>query len=221
MSSSSNVDKAALVVAGFALLVSGYTACEQNKLQATGLTLQQKLQHEVETQTLIHDQYELCRDLDKIRVEQPQISHLLALPTKAGVSEWANYDLFRANVKAIVSKNRPPTKSDGGASDEWLAAAATLYLQEHAVALHVFDIYEQTLLQFGAAESAQDKERTKVLRDLLDYYEQKLLRNPRLRYHWSHGGEDLMDPSTKTRYAANVVAAFPKDPTDALSVFDP
>ncbi|PYQ28836.1 MAG: hypothetical protein DMF56_14275 [Acidobacteria bacterium] len=35
------------------------------------LTFQKRLEHEIATQTLIHNQYELCRVLDLLRVDHP------------------------------------------------------------------------------------------------------------------------------------------------------
>ena len=77
--------------------------------------------------------------------------------------------------------------------------------------------YEQTLLQRELAENATVEARLKVLNDLADYYEKRMLRNPRLRYHWDHGGSDMMDRKTRDRYDKNVREAFADDPTDTKS----
>ena len=59
---------------------------------------------------------------------------------------WANYVLFRNSVARLEAAR------DAGATtrDE-------LYLKEHAVALHVFDIYEQTKLQLDEALDCFDQ----------------------------------------------------------------
>jgi hypothetical protein len=81
---------------------------------------------------------------------------------------------------------------------------AALYLKEHATALHVCDIYEQTLLQLDLALRARDRRRKKVLSELVDYYERKMLRSPRLRFHWRNGGSDMMEEPTVQRFIAQV-----------------
>jgi hypothetical protein len=175
------------------------------------LQAQRKLEHETAAQTLIHDQYELCRALDEMRVETPEMSHMLALPeqSKAG-DPWGNYDLFKAKVKSHV-------ESQGKISD---GRRAKFYLQEHAVALHVVDIYEQTLFQRQLAKEAGDALRENILRSLCEYYEQRMLRNPRFRYHWDHGASDMMESSTRDVFDVKVRKAFPNDPTDDTSPID-
>lgn len=168
---------------------------------------QRSLGHETSTQTLIHDQYELCRVLDVLRVDHPEVSHMLALPAQTGTETWGNYYLFKNHVRSLILA--------GGAVTD--AAKMRLYLQEHAVALHVFDIYEQTLYQRELAEKAGDRNRFEVLNMLAEYYEGRMLRSPRLRFHWDHGGADMMEKSTRDRYDERVRKAYPNDPVDNKS----
>jgi hypothetical protein len=168
------------------------------------------LAYDSATQQIVHNQYELCRVLDQLRVEHPEISHMLALPSQDPASPpWANYEIFKRKVRSALTaeSKTPATDRD------------KLYLQEHAVALHVFDIYEQTVIQWQAASVAGDQERAEILKMLVDYYEGRMLRNPRLRYHWNHGGSDMLEESTRRRYSANVLdkKRFPSDWTDATS----
>jgi hypothetical protein len=169
------------------------------------LKFQRRLEHETSSQTLIHDQYELCRVLDVLRVEHPEVSHMLALPAQSGDEPWVNYALFKSCVRVMLEKQGP--------IDE--GTMARLYLQEHATALHVCDIYEQTLYQRELAEAARDRRRFHILDTLAQYYETRMLRNPRLRYHWDHGTSDMMEKSTRDRYDEKVRRAYPKDPIDA------
>jgi hypothetical protein len=176
-------------------------------LSLYALKVQRELGHEISTQTLIHDQYELCRILDQMRVEHPELSHMLALPSVSGTEVWANYYQFKKNVRSIFDEKSLPDPSE----------QAKLYLKEHAVALHVFDIYEQTLLQRDLARKASDEGRFEFLDSLAKYYDARMLRNPRLRFHWDHGGSDMMEAETRMRYDKEVRQAFPNDPIDDKS----
>jgi hypothetical protein len=172
---------------------------------------QKRLEHETATQTMIHDQYELCRGLDEMRVATPEMSHMLALPAQAeGAETWANYALFKSKVKQHMEAQGKCTES----------TRSKFYLQEHAVALHICDIYEQTLFQHQLATEARDGQRALILLSLCEYYEKRVLRNPRLRYHWDHGASDMMEESTRKTYDAKVRNAFPKDSVDNQSPID-
>ncbi|MFL6234057.1 MAG: hypothetical protein ACJ76N_13060 [Thermoanaerobaculia bacterium] len=190
------LESISLIAAGIAVAISVYA-----------LKVQRELEHETSTQTLIHAQYELCRALDQMRVEHPELSHMLALPAQSGKETWTNYYEFKKRVRGIFEDK------DGKSALE----QNNLYLKEHAVALNVFDIYEQTLWQRQLAEKASDQGRFRVLDMLANYYEKRMLRNPRLRYHWDHGGSDMLEKETRNRYDKKVRQAFPSDPIDNKS----
>ena len=171
------------------------------------LTFQRRLGHEISTQTLIHDQYELCRVLDVLRVDHPEVSHMLALPVREGDDTWKNYGIFKMQVRRLI-------EAEGLDKD---AARSRLYLKEHATALHVCDIYEQTLYQRQLAEKAGDNHRFEVLDMLARYYETGMLRNPRLRYHWDNGASDMTEQSTRDRYDRMVRGAYPNETADTTS----
>jgi hypothetical protein len=192
-------------------VIVGFLSLVAVAISVYALKAQKDLGHETATQTLIHDQYALCRVLDQMRVEFPETSHVLALPAQSGDNVWKNYHLFKAGVRKLLVK-------DGGAATD--SDRAKLYLQEHAVALHVFDIYEQTMYQHSLAEEAGDKARAGVLSMLVEYYEKRMLRNPRLRFHWDNGGSDMMETSTRDRYDEKVRKAFPTDKPDDTSPLD-
>jgi hypothetical protein len=170
------------------------------------LTFQRRLGHETSTQTLIHDQYELCRVLDLERVEHPEVSHMLALPAQKG-DIWRHYRTFKTQVRHLIEAQGAITEG----------ARSRLYLEEHATALHVCDIYEQTLFQRELAKTAGDQNRFAVLDMLAQYYETRMLRNPRLRYHWDNGASDMMEQSTRDRYDEKVRKAYPHESADPKS----
>jgi hypothetical protein len=188
-----------LVVSIFAFFVSLFT-----------LFWNRRMGHEVTTQRLIHDQYELCRVLDVLRVDHPEVSHVLALPMESGDKPWKNYELFKSYVRQLISGNGPVKEAD----------RVRVYLQEHATALHVYDIYEQTLFQRDLAKRAGDKSRFEVLDTLAHYYESRTLRNPRLRFHWEKGASDMMEKSTQKRYDEKVKQPYPDDVADDKSPLD-
>jgi hypothetical protein len=151
-----------------------------------------KLAYDNATQQIIHDQYELCRVLDQLRVEHPELSHMLALPASDPADPWKNYRVFKEKVGVVLSEGKNTITA---------ADRDKLILQEHAVALHVFDIYEQTVYQWQAAAAVKDNQRAEILKMLVEYYEGRMLRNPRLRYHWNHGGADMLEENpTRQRY---------------------
>lgn len=133
---------------------------------------------------------------------------MLALPTEGGSDTWKHYRTFKTQVRHLLEAEGPITE----------AARSRLYLKEHAMALHVCDIYEQTLLQRQLAETAGDKNRFKFLDMLAEYYEQRMLRNPRLRYHWDNGASDMMEETpTRVRYEERVRKAYPDEVADLRS----
>src|SRR5262249_52069064 len=145
-----------------------------------------------------------------LRVEHPEMSHMLALPAQSGEEPWKNYNLLKRSVRRLFLH-------DGSLTE---VTRARVYLQEQATALHVCDIYEQTLYQRKLAKQAGDKSRFKVLDMLAEYYEGRLLRNPRLRFHWDNGASDMMEESTLKRYDENVRTAYRRDFKDGRSPLD-
>ena len=140
---------------------------------------------------------------------------MLAVPArstekKSSERTWENYELFKTQVRCLL-------EGDGPITDK---VRIRLYLQEHATALHVCNIYEQTLEQRSLAERAHDKGRLEVLNGLVKYYEDRMLRNPRLRFHWEHGASDMMEESTRNQYEKNVRKRHPHDPVDDESPLD-
>lgn len=174
------------------------------------LSFNRRLEHETSSQTLIHDQYELCRVLDVLRVDNPDLSHMLPLPAQTGGDTWKHYEVFKQLVRSIHEAAGPITE----------ASRARMYLREHATALDVCNIYEQTLLQRELAQRARDKGRFSILDGLARYYEERMLRSPRMRFHWDNGASDMMEQGTRDRYDKNVRNSYPGDRIDAKSPLD-
>ena len=174
------------------------------------LKFNRRMEHEVATQTLIHDQYELCRQLDLLRIDHPEVSHMLPLPAQGGEQPWKIYEVFRRHVRTMVAQDGPITD----------AMRSRMYLKEHAIALDVCNIYEQTLLQRELAKEADDAHRFKVLDELAEYYEKKMLRSPRMRFHWDNGASDMMEIKTRKRYDEKVRGAYPAEKADSRLPFD-
>lgn len=69
------------------------------------------------------------------------------------------------------------------------AARSRLLLSERAVAIVIFDLFEETCYQHERATKQGDPDRVDFLKTVLDYFTGRLLANPRLRWLWSaHGG---------------------------------
>jgi hypothetical protein len=180
------------------------------RMELETLNFTRKMEHEIAAQTLIHDQYELCRQLDLLRVEHPDVSHMLPLPAPGSDDEWQDYEQLRRHVRTIVANGGPVTE----------AMRSRMYLKEHAIALDVCNIYEQTLLQRQLAKDAGDQNRFKVLDDLTIYYESKMLRSPRMRFHWDSGASHMMEDRTRQRYDEQVRKPYPNEKPDHRLPFD-
>lgn len=189
-----------VIVALLALTISSW-------LQRESIQESTRLTYSNATQQIIHDQYELCRILDQMRVEHPEISHMMAIPAESNTADpWINYRDFKIKVANFIKQSKDPISAD------------QLYLEESAIALHIFDIYEQTLFQWKTSIEAGDSARSIDLKMLINYYEGRMLRNPRLRYHWHHGGSDILEenPSRK-RFKEMVEQRYAQDWIDNKS----
>jgi hypothetical protein len=163
-----------------------------------------QLAYDNSTQQIIHAQYGLCREIDQIRLDHPELSHMFELPTTNLANPWTNYQITKEMVSRILLDKIGNRKLKAADKDN-------IVLKERAVGLRVFDIYEQTILQWQVAEAAKDEKRANLLKSLVEYYEQRMLRNPRLRYHWLHGGSDMMEEATRNRYNQNVGIDLPEN----------
>jgi hypothetical protein len=85
---------------------------------------------------------------------------------------------------------------------------AEFILKEMAFANFIFGNYEYTLVQYNDANKNRDFNKAAFLKDILDFFRLKILRNPRLLYLWdSHGGNLSIyyAKTTKEDYDKNIL----------------
>jgi hypothetical protein len=144
------------------------------------------------TQSLNHvdslrRQYDEFNELSALRIEYPEVSHVLELPEL--------YESVRLRVAAQMRSQEPSQRS-------------ATELRERAVALRVFELYEQTLYHRKIAAECGNKNDVDFFDEVLSYMTERLLRNPRLAYFWCHdSGEGLatyFEPHTRDHYDLHV-----------------
>jgi len=127
----------------------------------------------------IRKEYEFYYEFERLEIENWQLSHIFALP------EW--YD---ENIKLVSSSL---TTLDAG-------KRAELLLKERAIARFIFTNFEEIMYESRHARQVGDSERAAFLEEVLDYFTDRLLRNPRLLYQWSpDGGKLAADFESDTR----------------------
>jgi len=155
---------------------------------------------------MIKSQYATYYELGRLEVENPQLSHIFAMPN------W--YDRASRSVAALV-----------GPLDE--KKREELILKERAFARIIFTHYEDLFFQWRHASRMGDTERVVFLGEALDYYTSRVLRNPRLLYLWSEKGANLgidFEDETREHYNAHVLhdPALPlKETPDRAGPFEP
>jgi len=117
----------------------------------------------------INDVYEEYRAGFNLQIEWPEISHLYA------VSDYSQ--TCAAAALATSSRSREER--------------ALLRLREQSVALSLFVSFERFLFLRNQAVAVGDSARAAFLQINVDYYTERLLRNPRLRWLWSPSGGGL------------------------------
>lgn len=147
--------------------------------------------HEVTT-GIISEYYSSLRALTEVQLREWRLAHIFE------VAE--NYVAISAMLQEVA-----PEQTDR-------EARVALALNERAVALTIFGIYEYVVYQLTAAKEAGDQARAGFLSEAADYFTGRLLPNPRLRYLWSHGGGNLeceFEEAIRNHYHQNV-AVSPK-----------
>lgn len=89
---------------------------------------------------------------------------------------------------------------------------AELLVRERAVAIRVFTLFEQTCYYRDSARKDGDRERLAFLEEVLAYFTNRLLLNPRLRYLWAKGGGNLQiyfEPETVSFYTSCISTGGP------------
>ena len=136
---------------------------------------------------MIKNQYATYYELGKLEIENPQLSHVFALPG------W--YDQVTKSVAASVGPLNPIKREE-------------LLIKERAMARIIFLHYEDVLYQWKHATKMGDTERAIFLKEVLSYYTGRVLRNPRLLYFWSEKGANLeadFENETREHYNDHVL----------------
>ncbi|CAN2044579.1 hypothetical protein GMMP13_1500003 [Candidatus Magnetomoraceae bacterium gMMP-13] len=146
--------------------------------------LSRKSQNEVMYSTSIYKQYNIFDKLSDMVGQHWEFTHLLALHDR--------YDNEVSLIKQAI----------GTLTDE---KRAEFLVREKMVALLIFQNYEQTLYQWQNSKGIIDNQRTKFLYDVLMYFTQRLLRNPRLLYYWKEGNlKEYFEKLTTDHYSKYV-----------------
>lgn len=83
---------------------------------------------------------------------------------------------------------------------ERTSAISTARLQERALVRKILSMFEHALYQANHAVKTKDKVRESFFKDVLFYYTDRLLKNPRISWYWSTSGGNLrvhMEESTR------------------------
>jgi len=133
-----------------------------------GVFVRVPAQHsDVLTSSMIRETYSEFLDFMDRRAQYPLQSHLFALPD--------TYSIVKAQVIQAMDAND----------------ISTPLLQERAVAQRQFIMFEHAFYQWTQARNRGDATRAQFLKEVLDYFTGRLLRNPRLVWYWSPEGGNL------------------------------
>jgi flagellin-specific chaperone FliS len=136
----------------------------------TARVSRQVSEHEV-TAEIISEYYSCVRALTEVQLREWRLAHIFE------VAE--NYTAVSTKLKEVAPS---PANRE---------ARIALELNERAIALTIFGIYEYVVYQLEAAKHAKAKNRTKFLLEAAEYFSGRLLPNPRLQYLWSNSGGNL------------------------------
>lgn len=137
---------------------------------------------------LLYAQFQTFSDL---RVENWQLAHIFEPP-----------EYYDATCDALAA----------AANGVNAAKRAELGLKERAIALRIFDLFEQVIFERNVAGRNRDKDRVAFLNDVLTYFTGKWLRNPRLLYLWRSELHASFEPVTLEYHDTHVVSDDPSAP---------
>jgi hypothetical protein len=126
-----------------------------------------RVAHDIHHQESLRLQYQEFNELSALRLTYPEVSHILELPEQ--------YQLTLQRVRRRVSELPLHERLDA-------------IIRERAVALRVFELYEQTLFQYEHAKECGNKKGEEFLAAVIEYLSGRLLLNPRLAYLWECNG---------------------------------
>jgi hypothetical protein len=132
--------------------------------------------------TTITDYYGSMRELTKLQMDEWRLAHLFEVEE--------NYIAVADTLRAVAP---------GPGSVE----SVMLSLKERAAALTLFGLYEHVIYQLEEVSEDGDTVRARFLADAADYFTNRLLANPRLRYLWASDGGNLQcefEENVRTHY---------------------
>ena len=130
--------------------------------------------------------FEGFRRVTELRIVHWQAAHLLETPE--------NYDATASLLRTALAGVSP-------------AENAELVVRERAVAIALLQIFEESVYQHEHAQRLRDRGRAAFLDDVLAYFTERLLLNPRLLYPWSPKGGNIradFEPPTRAYYEAHL-----------------
>jgi hypothetical protein len=136
---------------------------------------------------MIDKLYTLCHALVAHAMRDYYLSHMFAIGDK-------EYDEVKAAIQERITTDR--------------AAIAEYRIKEKLFAIHVFIIYEQVYYQWSNTSEFFHPKRRKFLKDILSYFTDRLLVNPRLLYFLEADpkGESLHLEEQSKKYLNDVIA---------------
>lgn len=153
------------------------------------------------TATLIRNNYEDMLRLHELRATFPMQSHLFELGDQY------------TNILKVLSKS---------VDDMSEKERVQRYLEERAMARRMFSMFEGAYYQYSNAKEQNDPHRMKFMGDVLHYFCDRLLTNPRLVWFWKKTGGGLCvhyENNTVSYYDEHVQTriADPVSPFESLS----
>lgn len=147
----------------------------------------------------VSDIYSEFRRITELRLSYPEHTHILEPPE--------NYhNTLEKAVKMVAGYSE--------------SRKAEYLLRERAVALTIFQIFEQVIYQHKQAKEEADEIREAFLKEVLDYMTSRLFMNPRLLYLWWHKGGNLrsdFEAHTQKFYDVNVPTIGRHSSLDSVS----
>lgn len=108
--------------------------------------------------------------------------------------------LFEVGDEYIKSLKRVQDAIMALPQKERLAVASKSILEERALVRRILSMLEHALYQAAHAEKHKDKTRALFLKDVLHYYTDRALTNPRICWYWiESGGNQRIHMEQKTR----------------------
>jgi len=118
----------------------------------------------------VKSSYSIFLDMAKIEQQNSRIMHVFTLSN---------------TYPSVVAKVKLATK------DLTLAERSQLVLAERSLAEYIFTTFEYSLYEHKVAVDFHDNAKAQFLKEVLDYFTARLLRNPRLLYYWDKKGGGL------------------------------